>query len=162
MGSIPGAYLAAVLIAEIKALCIGIGIVHFGDFAVNFTKLTLVAEFVVMAVVLIVRPYGLLGSAQWPVRGMAATEAPLRPATPLFKAAAAAVLLALIVLAAGRAKASPYTLVLGIDVLIAVICSPPACISSWGRAACIRSATPRISVSAPMARRCSSNRCTRR
>src|SRR5262249_56645934 len=37
MGSIPGAYLAAVLIAEIKALCISIGTVHFGDFAINFT-----------------------------------------------------------------------------------------------------------------------------
>ncbi len=62
MGSIPGAYLAAVLIAEIKALCIGLGTVHFGGFDVNFTKLTLVAEFVVMAVVLIVRPHGLLGA----------------------------------------------------------------------------------------------------
>ena len=56
MGSITGAYLAAVLIAEIKALCIGIGVVDFGGFTVNFSKLTLVAEFLVMAVVLIVRP----------------------------------------------------------------------------------------------------------
>src|SRR5262249_49023608 len=64
MGSITGAYLAAVLIAEIKALCIGIGVVHLGGFTVNFSKLTLVAEFVVMAVVLVVRPYGLLGRAQ--------------------------------------------------------------------------------------------------
>ena len=61
MGSITGAYLAAVIIAEIKALCIGIGVVNFGGFTVNFSKLTLVAEFLVMAVVLIVRPYGLLG-----------------------------------------------------------------------------------------------------
>ena len=30
MGSITGAYLAAVIIAEIKALCIGIGVVDFG------------------------------------------------------------------------------------------------------------------------------------
>ncbi len=63
MGSITGAYLAAVIIAEIKALCIGIGVVDFGGFTVNFSKLTLVAEFLVMAVVLIVRPYGLLGRA---------------------------------------------------------------------------------------------------
>src|SRR6202011_5000697 len=61
MGSIPGAYLAAVLIAEIKALCISIGVVHFGGFDINFSKLTLVAEFIVMAIVLIVRPNGLLG-----------------------------------------------------------------------------------------------------
>ena len=56
MGSITGAYLAAVIIAEVKALCIGIGVVDFGAFTVNFSKFTLVAEFLVMAVVLIVRP----------------------------------------------------------------------------------------------------------
>jgi branched-chain amino acid transport system permease protein len=120
MGSIPGAYLAAVLIAEIKALCISIGTVHFGDFTVNFTKLTLVAEFVVMAVVLIVRPHGLLGSAAVTPRAAAETEAPLRPASPLFKVGAIAVLGALIALALA-AKTSPYALVLGTDVLIAVI-----------------------------------------
>src|SRR5918994_3884078 len=64
MGSITGAYLAAVIIAEVKALCIGLGVVHFGAFTVNFSKLTLVAEFLVMAVVLIARPYGLLGRPQ--------------------------------------------------------------------------------------------------
>jgi branched-subunit amino acid ABC-type transport system permease component len=56
MGSITGAYLAAVLIAEIKALCIAIGVVDIAGISVNFTKLTLVAEFLVMAVVLVVRP----------------------------------------------------------------------------------------------------------
>src|SRR6185295_15994239 len=48
MGSIPGAYLAAVIIAEVKALCIGLGVVDFGLFKINFTKFTLVAEFIVM------------------------------------------------------------------------------------------------------------------
>src|SRR2546423_12936624 len=67
MGSITGAFLAALIVAEVKALCIGIGLVNFtlgnfGAFSVNFSKLTLVAEFLVMALVLIVRPYGLLGS----------------------------------------------------------------------------------------------------
>src|SRR5246127_3499906 len=85
MGSITGAYLAAVIIAEIKALCIGIGVVDFGLFTVNFSKLTLVAEFLVMAVVLIARPYGLLGSEQGVVRGVADAEDPLRPATPALK-----------------------------------------------------------------------------
>ena len=80
MGSITGAYLAAVLIAEVKALCIGIGLVHIAGFAVNFSKLTLVAEFLVMAVVLIVRPYGLLGRAQAAVRSVAEPEDPIRPA----------------------------------------------------------------------------------
>src|SRR5215510_1765053 len=120
MGSIGGAYLAAVLIAEIKALCIGIGVVHIGGFAVNFSKLTLVAEFVVMAVVLIVRPYGLLGRPQGAVRNPAELEDPIRPAPAVLKmiGAAALVLLALLPL---LAKASPYALVLGTDVLIAVL-----------------------------------------
>jgi branched-chain amino acid transport system permease protein len=120
MGSIPGAYLAAVLIAEIKALCISIGTVHFGGFDVNFTKLTLVAEFVVMAVVLIVRPHGLLGGPPVAPHAGGATDTPLRPASGLLKAGAAILLIALVGLAA-FAKASPYTLVLGTDVLIAVI-----------------------------------------
>src|SRR5256885_3391136 len=64
MGSIPGAYVAALLIAEIKAICIGLGTQSIGGIAFNFSKLTLVAEFVVMAIVLIARPYGLFGRAQ--------------------------------------------------------------------------------------------------
>jgi hypothetical protein len=56
LGGIMGAFLAAIIIAEIKALCIGIGFVDFGPFSVNFSKLTLVAEFIVMATVLVVRP----------------------------------------------------------------------------------------------------------
>src|SRR3972149_4862184 len=79
MGSITGAYLAAVIIAEGKALCIGIGVGDFGFVGVNFSKLTLVAEFLVMAVVLIVRPYGLLGRAQATVRSIAEPEEPMRP-----------------------------------------------------------------------------------
>ncbi len=80
MGSIPGAFVAALLIAEIKALCIGIGHVSIGGDGVFAEPFTLVAEFVVMAIVLVVRPWGLLGRAQAAVRGMAAPEAPLRPA----------------------------------------------------------------------------------
>ena len=120
MGSISGAYLAAVIIAEIKALCIGIGVVNFGGFSVNFSKLTLVAEFVVMAVVLIVRPYGLLGRPQGAVRNPAELEDPIRPAPAVLKivGAAALVLLALLPM---LAKTSPYALVLGTDVLIAVL-----------------------------------------
>src|SRR5262249_16879756 len=120
MGSISGAYLAAVLIAEIKALCIGIGVVHIGGFAVNFSKLTLVAEFVVMAVVLIVRPYGLLGRPQGAVRNPAEIDDPIRPAPWPLKTAAAALLVGLLLLPLAD-KASPYALLLGIDVLIAVL-----------------------------------------
>ena len=120
MGSITGAYLAAVIIAEIKALCIGIGVVDFGGFTVNFSKLTLVAEFLVMAVVLIVRPYGLLGRPQIAVRNPSAEDDPIRPASAALKLAGLAVLIALICMPLLEPY-YPYVLVLGIDVLIAVI-----------------------------------------
>jgi branched-chain amino acid transport system permease protein len=120
MGSIGGAYLAAVIIAEVKALCIGVGVVDFGLFSVNFSKLTLVAEFLVMAVVLIARPYGLLGRAQAVVRSIAEPEEPIRPATPALKALGVTVLALLLCLPL-LAQSSPYLLVLSIDVLIAVI-----------------------------------------
>lgn len=119
MGSITGAFLAAIIIAEVKALCIGLGLVHFGAFAVNFSKLTLVAEFLVMAIVLIVRPYGLLGRPQPLVRNPAEIDDPIRPATLPLKATAAAVLVGLVLLP--LANVSPYALVLGIDVLIAIL-----------------------------------------
>ena len=48
MGSIPGAFLAALLIGEIKAFCIGLG----------YSEITLVAEFIVMAVVLVAASLG--------------------------------------------------------------------------------------------------------
>ena len=120
MGSITGAYLAAVIIAEVKALCIGLGVVDFGFVTVNFSKFTLVAEFLVMAIVLIVRPYGLLGRPQGPVRSIAEPEDPIRPATPMLKVLGAVVLVLLLCLPF-LAQGSPYIVVLAIDVLIAII-----------------------------------------
>ncbi|WP_353194777.1 branched-chain amino acid ABC transporter permease, partial [Pusillimonas noertemannii] len=52
MGSIPGAYVAALLIAQLKAICVWLGVVEILGVSVSFTKLTLVVEFLVMAVVL--------------------------------------------------------------------------------------------------------------
>ncbi len=69
MGSIPGAFLAALLIAVIKSFCIGLG----------WSKLTLVIEFIVMAVVLVLRPWGLLGRQGAIARGPGSLEEPLRP-----------------------------------------------------------------------------------
>jgi branched-chain amino acid transport system permease protein len=120
MGSIVGPYVAAVLIAEVKALCIGLGLVTFGGFSMNFSKLTLVAEFLVMAVVLISRPQGLFGRAQLAVRGAGEPDAPIRPASRPLVIFGGAVLVVLILLPL-LARSSPYTLVLGIDVLIAVL-----------------------------------------
>src|SRR5271165_5772007 len=95
MGSIVGSYIAAVLIAEVKALCIGIGLVTIAGFSVNFSKFTLVAEFLVMAVVLIARPQGLLGRAQAVVRSIAEPEDPIRPASPSLKIIAVVILIGL-------------------------------------------------------------------
>jgi branched-chain amino acid transport system permease protein len=120
MGSITGAYIAAVIIAEVKALCIGLGVVDLGFMTVNFSKLTLVAEFLVMAIVLIVRPYGLLGRAQGVVRSIADPENPIRPANIAIKTLGILVLAALLTLPF-FADQFPYLLVLGIDVLIAIL-----------------------------------------
>lgn len=120
MGSIPGAFIAALIIAEIKALCIGIGHVTILGVGLSLSRFTLVAEFVVMAVVLVVRPWGLLGRASAAVRGMAAPETPLRPAGKRLKWLAALVLLVL-ALAPFAANAFPYLPVLLVEILIAVL-----------------------------------------
>jgi branched-chain amino acid transport system permease protein len=62
LGSIPGAYVAAIIVSVVKAWCIGIGDVHLGGAVISFSKLTLAAEFIVMAVVLIWKPWGLFGA----------------------------------------------------------------------------------------------------
>src|SRR5690606_23812397 len=79
IGSIPGAYLAALIIAVIKVICYGIGTVCMFGTTFAFSKLTLVVEFLVMAAVLFWRPWGLLGKPQGAVSSAAAAEAPMRP-----------------------------------------------------------------------------------
>jgi len=120
MGSIPGAYLAALVIAEIKAICYGIGTVTLFGTTFAFSKLTLVAEFLVMAAVLIWRPWGLLGKPQGTVRTVAAPEAPLRP-LPRAGTVVVVALLALLALLPILARDYPYLTVLVIDILIAVL-----------------------------------------
>ena len=73
LGSIPGAFLAALLIGLTKALCIALGTVEVGGVAIAFPKLTLVAEFVVMAVVLAVQA----------ATACSAAPPPLPPTTPI-------------------------------------------------------------------------------
>ena len=141
MGSIPGAYVAALLIAEIKAICIGIGTVQlFGiDFA--FSKLTLVVEFLVMAIVLVVRPWGLLGKPQAASRAQGTVEQPLRAADAAQKIAGALLLVALLAWPFATAG-SPYMTVLAIDLLTAALFAAslhfimgPAGMHSFGHAA---------------------------
>ena len=81
MGSIPGAFVAALLIAEIKAVCIWLGVQQVAGVELSFSKLTVVVEFVGMAAVLIWRPWGLLGRPQAAARHGGAPEQPLRPSS---------------------------------------------------------------------------------
>jgi branched-chain amino acid transport system permease protein len=104
LGSIPGAFIAALLIGVVKAFCIGLG----------WSKATLVVEFVVMAIVLVLRPWGLLGKPQAQVRGTW-TEVPLGRISTR-----GAVLIGLLValLAALPALSDQYLLVLLTDMLV--------------------------------------------
>ncbi len=120
MGSIPGAYVAALLIAEIKAVCIGIGTVEVMGVAFSFSKLTLVVEFLVMAVVLVVRPWGLMGKPQAASRSAGPAEAPLRRADAALKIAGGVLLIALLAWPVATAN-SPYLTVLAIDLLTAAL-----------------------------------------
>jgi branched-chain amino acid transport system permease protein len=105
LGSIPGAFLAALLIAEIKSFCIGLG----------FSKITLVVEFIVMAVVLVLRPWGLLGRMPAQARGAGALEPPLLLPSRGLLAALAAVAFGLALVPAVQ---TGYTLVLLTDILL--------------------------------------------
>ncbi len=120
LGSIPGAFLAALLIAEIKALCIAIGTVKLFGIEFAFSKLTLVVEFLVMAAVLIWRPWGLLGKPAAVTRNVAEIEAPLKPADARTRWFGVAVLVLLLMLPLAGTQ-FPYALVLMIDILTAVL-----------------------------------------
>lgn len=121
MGSISGAYVAALIIAQIKAICVWLGVVQMFGMEVSFSKLTLVVEFIVMAVVLVVRPWGLFGRAQGTRRVAASSvEPPLRRFTrPALMAIAAALAGLVLVPAYSAVFGSPYLTVILVDMLIA-------------------------------------------
>ena len=105
MGSVTGAFVAALLVGEISAL----GILFF-------PKATLVLPFLVMAVVLMIRPNGLLGRAD--ERGRASgpgSEPYLEPPGRRFVTAA---LVALALLASAPLFASEYALLILVELLI--------------------------------------------
>ena len=104
MGSIVGAFVAAVLVALVKAVCIAAGSVELFGGVFPLSKLTLVAEFLVMAVVLVWRPWGLFGKPQASVRGAAAIEPPLRPLPAPWRRAGWIALAALALVAAARRR----------------------------------------------------------
>ena len=106
MGSVTGAFLAALLVGLLSAFGILI-----------FPQLTLVLTFAVMAVVLMVRPYGLLGKPEVAQRGSAAqlADLPLRPAPGSLRVAAMVLLLVLALL---PAFAGDYSQLLVTEILI--------------------------------------------
>lgn len=120
MGSIPGAWLAALIIAELKALCIALGVVDIGGWSIAFPKLTLVVEFIFMALVLVFRPWGLMGKPLVAIRHAGQVDAPLRRATPVFTGLAVALVIAFAALPL-VSGALPYAAVLGQDMLVAVL-----------------------------------------
>lgn len=141
MGSVPGAYVAALLIAEIKALCIAIGTVDIAGVSFAFSKLTLVAEFVVMALVLLVRPWGLMGKPQSLARHTPVENQPFRLMSARKHQLTVALMVGLMMLPFFVADTS-YVLVLTIDLLIAALFASslhlllgPAGMHSFGHAA---------------------------
>ena len=121
MGSIPGAFIAALLVAELKAICIWLGVQEIGGVEISFSKLTLVVEFLVMAVVLIWRPWGLLGKPQSLSRNGGEHERPLQPAGRAATSGWVALLAALVLLPLVTGDASSYSTVLLTDIFIAAL-----------------------------------------
>ena len=108
LGSIVGAFVAAVLVSELNAFGILI-----------FPKISIILVFLVMAAVLIVRPWGLFGKPEAPARRTPGlTVNPWRPLTSneRFAAMAALVLAVALPLFAGN-----YALTVGSEIAIFVI-----------------------------------------
>ena len=128
MGSLPGAYLAALLIGLLQA---------FG--VVVLPNATLVLMFVVMAAVLAVRPYGLLGRAQAMARDELQSHALIRPASPALRALGLA---ALALAVAAPFLAGPFLLSVLTEALVAMLFAAslhtmmgPGGMASFGHAA---------------------------
>ena len=127
MGSLPGAYLASLLIGVLQAL----GVMFL-------PASTLVLVFAVMAVVLAVRPQGLLGRA-FAFEQLARSFLPVRPASRTARLAAIAALLLAI---AAPFYAGPFELAVLTEAMVAILFSAslhfamgPGGMPSFGHAA---------------------------
>jgi branched-chain amino acid transport system permease protein len=128
LGSLTGAWLASLMIGLLQA---------FG--VLLLPKATLVLTFAIMAVVLILRPNGLLGSPTERVRSKGGDFALIRPAAPALRWLGMAVVLAAV---AAPAFASPFMLSVLTEMLIAVLFAAslhvimgPGGMASFGQAA---------------------------
>jgi branched-chain amino acid transport system permease protein len=108
LGNVLGTFLAAIIVSELNAFGILI-----------FPKISIVLVFLVMALVLIVRPWGLLGRAEAIVR--AASGIAILRWRPLTKRGRLAVVLALIAAALLPLAAGDYLLGVATEVLIFVL-----------------------------------------
>jgi branched-chain amino acid transport system permease protein len=108
LGSIMGAFVAAVLVSELNAFGILI-----------FPKISIILVFLVMAVVLIVRPWGLFGKAEAPARRTPGLT--VNPWRPLTSPERLAMLAALIVAAGLPLVGGNYALTVGSEIAIFVI-----------------------------------------
>ncbi|WP_306005496.1 ABC transporter permease [Aquicoccus porphyridii] len=107
MGSVSGAFVAAVLISVLNAFAVLV-----------FPQISIVLPFVVMAVVLIVRPYGLFGKEGSGHGAPTEPEQPLR----LLSSRATLVLMALVfALAASPVMVSDFASILLVDVMVATL-----------------------------------------
>jgi branched-chain amino acid transport system permease protein len=108
LGSVVGAFVAAVLVSELNAFGILI-----------FPKISIILLFLVMAVVLIVRPWGLLGKAEAPARRTPGLS--VDPWRPLTSNERIVVLVALLLAASLPLFAGNYALNVGAEIAIFVI-----------------------------------------
>jgi branched-chain amino acid transport system permease protein len=122
LGSIPGAFLAAIIVAQAKAICLWLGFIEIGPFSISMSKFTIVVEFVVMAVVLILRPYGLKGKPPATARHSRSVTSSMivRPLKSRGLMVALAVLAALAVVPQLR-DSFPYMPILVLEIMIMMI-----------------------------------------
>lgn len=120
MGSVSGAFVASLVIAGAKALCAAIGTVHVAGLEVSFSKLTLMVEFLIMAAVLVARPWGLMGRATASVRVQGQVERPLQRANKTFKVTVSLVVVGLLA-AALLGQRMPYAPIFLTDVLVTTL-----------------------------------------
>lgn len=114
LGSIRGAYIAALLISAVKALCIGIGDVSLLGVILPLGKLTQVWQFIIMVIVLTVKPTGLFGIEETVTRNVPQT---LRMA-PFSKRQWGAISMVVGALCLVPVLGQEYTQILLIDILI--------------------------------------------
>jgi branched-chain amino acid transport system permease protein len=120
LGSIPGAFIAALMISLLKSLCIGLGTVSIGGLAVAFPKLTPVAEFALMAIVLALKPQGLRGRPPAVVATTTLAEF-RRPVRVMGRGTVLIGAVVFVALAALPLAVDDYALVLTTDVLVSAL-----------------------------------------